>query len=352
MPQYFLDLPEEAAPVGWDPAVGAEPRRHDTRYWSGVFREMERTLHDPDLKVYLSWDPDHPPARGPRVVIVLLGDEGSRLPRYLDEVGCVFKCYGTHPVLGAGPLRDRSLTGVAALAQAGVRWLRWLPGGIVHAQRRARTTLRREPEPTQVPVVPLGTFNQLDLPLVPIEEREHDVFFAGSVEHKSGWAQRHLSPKTRARREMLSALTGIAAVRPGLRVDLRLTSSFGGSESASSSAYSAAMMDSRICLAPRGNSVETFRLLEGLRCGCLVVCDRLPPHPFYRGGPFLQLGRWNELEATLAPYLDDLALLAERHRQALAWWRGRCSEAAIGRFIAERLNRLGRLAPRGSAPSG
>ena len=48
-------------------------------------------------------------------------------------------------------------------------------------------------------------------------------------------------------------------------------------------------MDARVCLAPRGASVETFRVLEGLRAGCVVVGERLPGHWFYDGAPVIQL---------------------------------------------------------------
>jgi hypothetical protein len=101
------------------------------------------------------------------------------------------------------------------------------------------------------------------------------------------------------------------------------------------------MMSSRICLAPRGTSVETFRLFEGLRCGCVVACDPLPRRWFYTGGPFVEVTRWSELERALAPLLDDPAALARAQAASLAWWNERCSEAAVGRFLAERLNACG-----------
>jgi hypothetical protein len=335
VPRYFLDLPEDSAPRRWDPHAGPRPERADTRYFAAAFVAMERELRDGDLDVVLTWDVRRLPLEGDRVVAVVLGDEGGRIPRYAGRVRAVFKAYGTRPALGAGPLRDRSLTGLADLAQYGVRWLRWLPGGAARTARR----LRREP-PGHVTTIPLGTFNQLELPIVAMHERRTDVVFAGSVEH-AGSLRHRLAPKTRARREMLEATGELARRRPGLRVDLRLTEGFGASEASSPQAYSHALMDARVCLAPRGTSVETFRVLEGLRAGCLVVAERLPPHPFYAGAPVLQLDRWRELPELLEPILDDEAELGRRHDAARRWWRERCSEEAVGRMMAEQLNHLG-----------
>ena len=89
---------------------------------------MEATLEDGDIDVHLTWNGERLPDYGPRVVAVLLRDDGGRVPRYAGRVRATFKSYGTTPVLGTGPLRDPSLTGLMELAQYGVRWLRWVPG--------------------------------------------------------------------------------------------------------------------------------------------------------------------------------------------------------------------------------
>jgi hypothetical protein len=335
-PRYFLDLPEDSTPRAWEPSSGARPERADTRYFARVFCEMEKTLRDPDIDVYLTWSSERLPAYGGRVVAVLLEDDGGRVPRYLGRVRAVFKCYGTTPALGTGPLRHPGLTGLLELAQCGVRWLRWLPGGARQARLVAGRRLRGRPAPS-VEVIPLGTFNQLDLPTVAIGDRRTDVFFAGSVEHRASLRGR-LSPKTRARREMLAAVARLEQARPELRVEIWLTGGFEASAAASPAAYSRALMDARVCLAPRGTSVETFRVLQGLRAGCLVVAERLPSHEFYDGAPVMQIDRWSRLGALLGPLLDDPDELGRRHAQALEWWDARCSEAAVGRFLAARLN--------------
>jgi hypothetical protein len=127
--------------------------------------------------------------------------------------------------------------------------------------------------------------------------------------------------------------------RPGLRIDVRLTRGFDASVAASPEAYSRALMDARVCLAPRGTSPETFRVLEGLRYGCVVVTGPLPGHWFYRDAPLVRLNRWADLPRAL-PALDDPAELERRHAASLAWWHERCSEAAVGRWLAQRLNEV------------
>jgi hypothetical protein len=327
--RYFLDLPGAVAPVAWDPHAGPRPERADTRYFGAAFTHMERALDDPDVDVYLTWDVRRLPGYGSRVVAVVLGDEGGRIPRYLDRVRAVFKCYGTRP----------ASAGLADLPRTGLHWLRWLPGAAALARVRIAARAGRGPGPAPVLPIPLGTYNQLALPVLAMADRPTDVFFAGSLEHTRGTLQRLASPKVRARREMLVAVQRLGQARPGLRIDVRLTPGFDASVAASPEAYSRALMDARVCLAPRGTSPETFRVLEGLRCGCVVVTGPLPDHWFYRGAPLVRLDRWADLPRAL-PALDDQAELDRRHAASLAWWHERCSEAAVGRWLAQRLNEV------------
>jgi hypothetical protein len=176
---------------------------------------MERTLQDPEIDVYLTLGPDRLPEYGDRVVAVVLGDEVGRIPRYVGRVRAVFKDYGVRPALAGGPLRDPSLTGVLELAQYTIRWLRWLPDG-AGARRPAREpTIARAAHPSAGCRHPVGTFNQLDLPIIPIEERATDVCFAGSLEHETSLRHRWGSPTAHARRQMIGAVERLRRNRPG-----------------------------------------------------------------------------------------------------------------------------------------
>jgi hypothetical protein len=341
MPRYFLDLPGEGTPIAWNPHDGPRPERADTRYFSAVFIEMERTLRDPDIDVHLTWDPHWLPDYGANVVAVVLGDEVGQIPRYSDRVRATFKGYGVRPVLGAGPLRDPSLTGLMALVQCGIRWGKWLPGGGAYLLRAGARRLRGGGPPAPLFTIPIGTYNQVELPVVPIADRPTHVSFAGSLEHRASFAQHFGAPKTLARREMLSALERLSERRPDLRLDVHVTADFGESVSMSPGTYSRSLMDSKICLAPRGTAIETFRVLEGLRYGCVVVADRLPKRWFLAGAPILQVDRWNELDELLDPVLDDPAALERLHVDSLRWWRDSCSEQVIGAYMAKGLNALG-----------
>jgi hypothetical protein len=101
--------------------------------------------------------------------------------------------------------------------------------------------------------------------------------------------------------------------------------------------YSELLAQTRICLVPRGNSPETFRFFEALRAGCIVICEAMPDHWFYRGAPVMRVRRWSELEAVIVPLLANPEEMERLHVASLEWWRSRCSEDAVGRYLAERI---------------
>ena len=107
--------------------------------------------------------------------------------------------------------------------------------------------------------------------------------------------------------------------------------------------YSELVAQTRVCLVPRGNSPETFRFFEALRAGCVVVCESLPDYWFYRGAPVLKVRRWSELSDVLTALLADTAELERLHSASVDWWRSRCSEEALGQYMAEQITQV--LAP-------
>lgn len=338
--RYFICTERDGAPVAWDPSDEAGAVRLDCIYFGRVFRAMEQHLPLDALTFYLTWDLERLPSYGDEVVAVVLGDEDSRIPRYVDDVRAVFKTYGLRPYVGARPWRERSQVSLLVLLQGVRRWLRHLPDDVGALGRRIRGRPRGNADP-----IPLGYYNVLELPLRDFDARSTSVFFAGSLErrHRHRLSPRRWlrMPKSVARDEMLKAVEKYQARRPGDRVVVRLTSTFASSSRTDPGGYSEALMDAKICLAPRGASVETYRLFEGLRYGCVVIAERLPATWFYEGSPVITVDRWKSVADVLERLLDDPAELRRRHEASLAWWNERCSEAAVGRFMAARIERAG-----------
>lgn len=106
-------------------------------------------------------------------------------------------------------------------------------------------------------------------------------------------------------------------------------------------AYAERMMNSKVCLAPRGSVADTWRFFEGLKSGCSVITNPLPDEWYYRDAPVIQLDDWSELEETLVPLLADEARLEEIHLKTLKYWDEVCGEEAVGRFLASSFSQSG-----------
>jgi hypothetical protein len=92
-----------------------------------------------------------------------------------------------------------------------------------------------------------------------------------------------------------------------------------------------------VCLAPRGLTPQTFRLYEGARAGCAIVCERLPHLWFYDGAPFVFVDDWRDLVEILPPQLDDPLRLEDLHKKTMEWWESKFSPAAVGAFMVRSL---------------
>lgn len=349
--RYFVCLPERAEPVAFDPFRYDQddfPGFIEVNYLAGALRTVEQESRLADLVFYITWSSSKLPSYGDDVVAILMGDEWCHRPSYLHDVKTVFRQYGTHPEVVVEAVRKPSRLGFTLILQLLRAVSHGLPGRLYHLPGDlARRYLRGE-QPTRQHVIPLGYANQLELPPVAITARPVDIYFAGSFSNlkPSFFSLKHWvqSPKNIARHRAISSAAELKAKRPELNIRLETTAEHVPSKLKGTSdyrtealRYSQQLMNAKICLVPRGSSLDTPRFFEALRYGCVAIADRLPAKWFYDGAPVLQVDNWNDLERIVDDLLSDPERLEQLHRDALSYWHTHCSEEVLGLFMARRL---------------
>jgi hypothetical protein len=186
----------------------------------------------------------------------------------------------------------------------------------------------------------------------------NDVFFAGSIRHKAVERKSLLkipNPKQVVRDDLAKSLKKFEAQKKW-NLKLLLATGFvphtvawglaAEGSTMSPDVYLGEMANSKICLAPRGTSFETFRHYEAVSVGCVVVSDRLPLTWFYRSIPFVFVKDWRKVDQILDRLLLDPEKLKALHEQTLKWWNDRLSPAALADYVVTVLRKS---APEGSA---
>jgi hypothetical protein len=329
---------DESDPVEIDIFNYRNPREYIVLdYWIRVFQKIEEYYLVSGLTFYVVWgNPARDlPSYGDDVVAVILADETCLIPNYLAKVRFVFKTYGFRPC--SGVLRGQMNLGL---------WLKHVRDYINWARHMAvfvrKNRVLAAPHGGRM-VIPLGYARQTDLPVRSFDERRFLVSFLGSIEHRAhpGWVRTMFgTPKRTARLRMASSLERLASAIPD-DVFFATTRDYYEGVVSDGKRYSEIMADTKICVAPRGNSIETYRFFEGLRQGCIVICDRLPPHWFYTGCPAIQIRDWRNLEEIVKTLATDTQRMQELHRRSLDWWETKCSEKAVAALFAGCLERRG-----------
>lgn len=342
--KYYVCSSEGQAPIPWNPRANSQVIDKSCNYFGRIFEAMEQSLEASDLTFYLTWSTNRLPSYGQNVVVVVHLNEAFSMPTYLHRVRAVFTTLAIRPTLGRGSLLEPSYLNFLILLKSVKIWVRRLLSLLKYTFIRFRSLLSSTVKIAPVYDIPLGYYNQLDFPIKDIRSRRYDVSFAGSVVHESYpvWSVKRWldTPKSASRKKMIAALDKIKKEHPEFRVKLSITSGFEAAWSADASSYSQEMMDTKICLVPRGATLETFRFFEALRYGCVVITEALPSRWFYDGSPAVRVKNWTDLQWTLKKLIGDERLMQRKHQESLEWWRNKCSEAAVGTYIAEKLNSL------------
>ena len=339
----YLDLSDGLSSLEQKIEIEFKINCYGFSYFLKVFETIEKNSSIKDFIFYLTLgNLDRLPSYGKNVVAIVLIDEWCRIPKYCYKVRAVFKCYGTRLTLGCNPLLKPSYLNIMTLFNFMRIWTFGLPGRFNYTFQKLKSGQWNTARIAPVYDIPLGYHNQLDLPIKAIEDRLYDVSFAGSIEHKlrSVWSWNYWlkSPKTISRKKMISAIDVVRQKSPDLKFELNTTSHFGASRAADAKSYSEKIMDTRICLVPRGTSLETYRFFEAIRYGCIVVTEALPSRWFYDDSPAIRISDWSELVEILDDLVGNQELIKKKHQESLNWWKTKCSEDAMADYIAQKLN--------------
>ena len=218
-----------------------------------------------------------------RVIVVQTQDETHLVPDYVDDVFMVFKTY--RPFV---------------------------------------------PAPVNLRVIPLGC--NKDVPALlpkPMESRTRDVFFIGRIEHRDAFLKAALPLNDR--RDIRAQIAVGPAYRQGITPE----------------DYARTLVDTKVALAPRGVSHETFRVYEAMRAGCAVIADRQLPTWFNDGWPVIEVDNWEHVSAKIDALLADPARLEELSARGQAWWHDKCRPAVVGQYMAREI--VGRLTANSAA---
>jgi len=304
-------------------------------YFGKILADLSKTGILNGHKVYITRKVNSLPEVGDDVIVILLGDEWCRYPEYLKDVKAVIKCYGVCPASGFTLNQDFNWLQFLSMLNHFRTMKMRLPSMLKHGMR---SSLR-----DKVLHIPLGYYKQEDVSLIPIKDREIDIYFAGSVTQysKLSWKKKLIpSPKTLSRIQMLSHTQKFSEENPECKVQIDLLDNFLHGGEISKYPYSERLMNSKICLVPRGTSFETFRFFEALRFGCIVICEDLPKASFYNGAPAHRVYDWKHIHKIVPKILNDEETLERMHKEALQWWDNCCSEDAVIKMIHSHLESL------------
>ena len=161
----------------------------------------------------------------------------------------------------------------------------------------------------------------------PINERTINAFFAG-----------HMASVNR-HNNLLPLIKAFENNRPD-KLEIFITNGF--NQGFTGLKYSEKLHNSKIAICPPGNeSIETFRLYEAMRSGCVVVTPKLPVTEIYKNTSIVQVDDWNNNAATtIIDLLKDENKLTEIKKGIDKDWKEIFSPEAAAKRIIDKLNEL------------
>lgn len=188
---------------------------------------------------------------------------------------------------------------------------------------------------------PLGYANGKGLPIIPINKRKYNVFYLGQLGRNRINLYKALSHTNFINNNILLLFkkfipTDFSKLFPSSII--RFTHNFGSGLNRDD--YNKILYNSKIVICPYGAvTEETFRHYEAMRAGCVIITLKMPKVFPYHNAPIIQINNWKELIPTVKSLLEDQDKIEELHQATINWWQNKCSEIAIAKYVAEKLNK-------------
>lgn len=282
-----------------------------TRFFEELKQQMGYTFRDYNYYVFSSHNPDAVPSSAalsnPRKILFFISDESSSIPFQLAKsYSAIFKSY-----------------------------------------------IPREVNESNI--YPFNIGYVADIPefdVKPSKKRGVDVFFLGNLNKNRFALYREVHPIFRwlPARNVHSFLNRVILTNysRSMRMDfsssrrryyIKFTDKF--KVGLPPQEYARVLYDSKIVLCPRGfHSCETFRHIESMRAGCIIISEPLPDTYLYRNSPIISVTNWREGFKAAKNILRDESLLADLQSRTLTWWKNVCSETATAKYVSEKICRL------------
>jgi hypothetical protein len=192
--------------------------------------------------------------------------------------------------------------------------------------------------------IPLGYYAKPNLDLIPMEERLYNMSFIGCLNRN----RLQLA-------SMLSKIPSLAIILSSYAKEYRIlglinhmvkwlhprdyygfTGDFG--RGVDQQLYSNLLHSSKISLCPRGwSNVESFRIYESMRAGCVTITEALPDRTYYKGIPALQVDNWKDGLDLARYYLNHPYLLKKRGEECRKFYEEKLSPEATAKIIMDKL---------------
>ena len=299
-------------------------------YFADLMRALSKSL--PDFEHYTFvftrsvTELPHKFANEPNVVVFIMGDEWARVPTYSANVHAIFKAPGQDMKLAFH--RNWWRFNIMALIQ----YTRQQAKRIPHHYRDTSNNIF---------AVPYGYYRLQERDSVtPINQRNIDASFTGSIDHRKVLGGLIKTNKVLSRERMVRTVDDWKRDKP-YNVDVKLSTFFPkAADTPEFDDYPAILMDTKICLSPRGTHLETYRLCEGMYYGCIVIAEEQPAHWFAEESPAFIVDDWATLPDLLDHLLGNPERMQELQKASLQYWDNVLAPQAVSAHVVSCLTPL------------